>query len=113
MSSRSDSGRTRDVTSDAQDAESAVPADQTPAPDDGISGAFQDPDGGTGLPPRGPGEEEPRALSGDGVDVVPLADGDTATVGGTTADRPEQDRPMGTDADDRLRDLDDDEEDGT
>jgi hypothetical protein len=45
--------------------------------------------------------------------VVPLADGDTATVGGTTADRPEQDRPMGTDADDRLRDLDDDEEDGT
>ena len=101
---------TSGVRSDTQDAEAAAPADQTPAPDDGFSKAFQDDDGGVGLPPRGPGDEEPRALSGDGVNVVPLADGDTAIVGDTTVERPDLDRPAGTDADDRLRDLEDDEE---
>ena len=101
---------TQGMTSDTQDVESAAPTDQTPAPDDEIAQAFQDADGGAGLPPRGPGQEEPRALSGEGVNVVPLADGDTATVSGTTAERPELDRPIGTDADDRLRDLEDDEE---
>ena len=101
---------TSGMTSDTQDAESAPPADQTPTPDDEVAKAFQDADGGSGLPPRGPGEEEPRALSGEGVDVVPLADEGTATVSGTTAERPELDRPVGTDADDRLRRLEDDDE---
>jgi NADH:ubiquinone oxidoreductase subunit C len=98
------------MTSDTQDAESAPPSDQTPTPDDEAARAFQDAEGGTGLPPRGPGEEEPRALSGEGVDAVPLADEVQAEVTATTADRPDLDRPMGTDADDRLRRLEDDEE---
>jgi hypothetical protein len=57
------------------------------------------------LPPRGPGEETPRALEGDGVRAVPLAEELEPEVGETYTEDPEQGRPIGTDADDRIRDL--------
>lgn len=105
-----DADETTGMVSDTQDAEAGPPGDQTPAPDADVTPAFQGDDGGAGLPPRGPGEEEPRALTGDGVGAVPLADEGDAEVGPTTADRPDLARPMGTDADDRLRSLDDDDD---
>jgi NADH-quinone oxidoreductase subunit C len=95
------------MVSGTQDVEPARSAGDVPAPAD---------DGGTQAPqpPRGPGEEEPRALAGDGVGSTPLADELGPVVGETYTEDPEQRRPIGTDADDRLRDLetDVDEEDG-
>jgi hypothetical protein len=104
---------TEGMTSDTQAAEPARDAEETPVGE--ARKAFQDAEGGKGLPPVGPGEEEPRALSGDGVTVTPLADqADTgAGVGDTYVEEPDWDRPVGTDADDRLRRLEDDEEDAT
>jgi hypothetical protein len=95
------------MVSSTQDVEPARSAGDVPAPAD---------DGGTQAPqpPRGPGEEEPRALAGDGVGSTPLADELGPVVGETYTEDPDQRRPIGTDADDRLRDLetDVDEEDG-
>jgi NADH:ubiquinone oxidoreductase subunit C len=90
--------QTPGMVSDTQDAEPAPSADNVPAPAD---------DGGRSvdLPPRGPGEETPRALEGDGVRAVPLADELGPEVGETYTEDPEQPRPIGTDADDRLRAL--------
>jgi NADH:ubiquinone oxidoreductase subunit C len=104
--------RTEGLTSDTQDDESAPPADQGPSagddePSDGITPAFQDDAGGGGLPPRGPGEEEPRALAGEPVGSTPLADEIEPMATATSADRPDLDRPVGTDADDRIRRLED------
>lgn len=86
------------MVSDTQDAEPARDTDNVSAPAD---------DGGkhAPLPPRGPGEEEPRALAGDGVQAVPLVDEQGPVVGETYAEAPDERRPIGTDADDRLRDL--------
>jgi NADH-quinone oxidoreductase subunit C len=90
--------QTPGMVSDTQDAEPAPGAGSVPAPAD---------DGGKSapLPPRGPGEEEPRALAGDGVESVPLADELGPVVGDTYTEDPAERRPLGTDADDRLRDL--------
>jgi hypothetical protein len=78
--------------------EPAPSTDNVPAPaDDGGQSAD--------LPPRGPGEETPRALEGDGVRAVPLAEELEPEVGETYTEDPEQGRPIGTDADDRIRDL--------
>jgi hypothetical protein len=86
------------MVSDTQDAEPAPSTDNVPAPaDDGGQSAD--------LPPRGPGEETPRALEGDGVRAVPLAEELEPEVGETYTEDPEQGRPIGTDADDRIRDL--------
>ncbi|HEX6255718.1 MAG TPA: NADH-quinone oxidoreductase subunit C [Euzebyales bacterium] len=98
---------TPQMTSDTQDAESAPPAGQAPDAGAGVAPAFQGDDGVAGLPPRGPGEEEPRALAGDGVGATPLADEVDPLATGTWADRPDLDRPVGTDADDRIRRLED------
>ena len=90
--------QTPGMVSDTQDAEPARAAGNVPAPAD---------DGGKSapLPPSGPGEEEPRALAGDGVNSVPLADELGPVVGDTYTEDPAQRRPLGTEADDRLRDL--------
>ncbi|CAN5912166.1 hypothetical protein BH23ACT10_BH23ACT10_08840 [soil metagenome] len=82
-----------------------TPDDEGSLASDEIDETFQGDDGGQGLPPRGPGDEEPRALAGDGVDPVPLVEEHDTTIGDPVADRPELDRPMGTDADDRIRRL--------
>lgn len=86
------------MVSDTQDAEPARGADNVSAPAD-------DGGGHAPLPPRGPGEEEPRALAGEGVRAVPLADEQGPVVGETHTEQPAERRPIGTDADDRLRDL--------
>jgi NADH-quinone oxidoreductase subunit C len=90
--------QTPGMVSDTQDAEPTPSADNVPAPDD---------DGGKSadLPPRGPGQETPRALEGDGIRAVPLAEELGPEVGETYTEDPEQPRPIGTDADDRLRAL--------
>jgi NADH-quinone oxidoreductase subunit C len=88
------------MVSDTQDAEPARSADEVPAPAD---------DGGrtAELPPPGPGEETPRALQDDEERVrsVPLSDEVGPDVGEAYTEDPELSRPLGTDADDRLRDL--------
>lgn len=101
---------TEGMTSDTQAAEPARDVGETPAGE--VRKAFQEAEGGRGLPPVGPGEEEPRALSEQGVTVTPLADQTDAgaAVGDTYVEEPDVDRPVGTDADDRLRHLEDDEE---
>jgi NADH:ubiquinone oxidoreductase subunit C len=101
---------TKGMTSATQDAEPARDAEETPPGE--VRPTFQDAEGGTGLPPVGPGDEVPRALSEEGVTVTPLADETDAdaSVGDTYVEEPDADRPIGTDADDRLRRLEDDEE---
>jgi NADH:ubiquinone oxidoreductase subunit C len=105
---------TPELVSPTQDAESAPPSDQAPSAepdetgDEGeVTPTFQDAGGGTGLPPRGPGAEEPRALAGEPVGSTPLAEEVDPLASETAADRPELDRPVGTDADDRIRRLED------
>ena len=95
------------MTSDTQEHEVARHPDETPAPPGD--------DGSSDLPPEGPGQEEPRALADDAdrIETRTLGDETGPEVGPTRADRPEQARPLGTDADDRLRDLEaNDDEDG-
>ncbi|HSK95350.1 MAG TPA: NADH-quinone oxidoreductase subunit C [Euzebyales bacterium] len=94
--------QTPGMVSDTQEAEAAQPAGNVPAPHDA---------GGTQVAkaadaPHGPGEETPRALRDEGgVRSVPLAEeqGQGPVVGETYTEAPEERRPIGTDADDRLR----------
>ena len=105
------SSETPGMVSDTQDLEPARDAADVTAPaDDGGSQAE--------LPPRGPGEETPRALQDqgerqraggrgsdedEGIRSVPLADEVGAEAGETYREDVEHRRPIGTDADDRLR----------
>jgi NADH:ubiquinone oxidoreductase subunit C len=98
------SSETPGMVSDTQDLEPTRDADDVPAPADDGGGQIE-------LPPPGPGEETPRALQdegergseGEGIRVVPLAEEAQPEVGGTYREDVEQPRPIGTDADDRLR----------
>ncbi|HSK97999.1 MAG TPA: NADH-quinone oxidoreductase subunit C [Euzebyales bacterium] len=105
--------QTPGMTSPTQEDEPAQGRDNVPAPAvDAPSGG--DDAGGVVQPLE---HDEPRALAGEGVSSVPLTDEQGATVGGTyredagegvaadtVAGAAEGERrPMGTDADDRLR----------